>query len=159
MAQCGSDGGARTVDQAAHQADDEVTQASQHLGAMALADLAAVFIEVDIAYPVHALDGPVTAVDGQQLLGACLLRREIGQAVSVVCVLFAGFEIVGVALDLAELAEVGEVEVVVERGGGADTAVIDASVVFIDGVGLRGEWRSSRRPGCRRRCGVGYPWR
>ncbi len=52
--------------QAAQQADDGVSQASEHLRAMPLSDLAAVFVEDDVANPVEAVfNTPMSPVKGQ----------------------------------------------------------------------------------------------
>ena len=66
MADHAGDGLPRLTDQATQQADDGVSQAGEHLGAMALSNLAAVLVERDIADPMEAvLDTPVPPVEGQ----------------------------------------------------------------------------------------------
>ena len=76
MADHAGDGLPRLTDQATQQSDDGVSQAGEHLGAMALSDLTAVLVERGIADPMEAvLDTPVPPVEGQQLPGVGLFRR------------------------------------------------------------------------------------
>ena len=144
---CGTcDRGSRVGDQASQQADGEVAQAGEHLGAVALAHLAAVFVEGGIPYPMQAvLDAPVAAIEFQQPAGRGAGRAEIGDAVGEFSTLFAGFRKEGVALDQAGLAYVGEIQEIIERGRRAQGAFLDAPVGLIERAVLRGEWPSSRR--------------
>lgn len=146
MAHGTGDGSARMGDHAAQQADDEVSDRGEHLGAMAFAHLGAVFVESDVAHPMQAvLDAPVAAVERQQLAGAGLRRGEIGDGADPLGGLCGRFQLSDPAFDLAGLADVGEVEIGVERRSGADRALLDAPMALIDGGVLRGEWLASRR--------------
>jgi hypothetical protein len=101
--------------------------------------LAAVFVEGDVADPVQAIfDAPVAAVEGQELTGGGAGGIEIRDAVDALAAYDAGAWIDGVALDLPGLCDVGEIEVVVECGGGANRALFDASVGLINRGVLRG---------------------
>jgi hypothetical protein len=114
---------------------------------MGLSDLGAVLVEGDVADPVEAvLDTPVAAVEGEQALWRGLLGGEVGDAAHPLKALLTGLGEGDVTLDQAGLAKVGEVEIVVEGGGGADRALLNAPVSLIDGDVLRGGWRPSRRP-------------
>ena len=153
MAHGTGDGSAWMGNHAAQQADDEVSDSGEHLGAMAFAHLGSVLVESDVAHPMQAvLDAPVAAVERQQLAGAGVVWGEVGDEVGPLGGLCGGFRVRDLAFDLAGLADVGEVEIAVERGGGADRALLDAPMGLIDAAVLRGGWipsgrRRSPRPG------------
>ena len=147
MADHAGDGLPRLTDQATQQADDGVSQAGEHLGAMALSNLAAVLIERDIADPMEAvLDIPVPPVEGQQLPGVGLFRGEISDAEDLFCACPAGLGHGDLAFDPADLAHMGEIEIGIECNGGAKGALLDPTVSLVHRGVLRGEWIPSRKP-------------
>ena len=132
MADHAGDGLPRLTDQATQQADDGVSQAGEHLGAMALSNLAAVLIERDIADPMEAvLNTPVPPVEGQQLPGVGLFRGEISDAEDLFCACPAGLGHGDLAFDPADLAHMGEIEIGIERNGGAKGALLDPTVSLV----------------------------
>lgn len=117
----------------AQQADDEIAQAGHDAGAVAGADLRAIFIKGDIADPVGAVfDTPVAAVELEQLLGGCLVWGLTGQAEDLLDAAFSTFLLGDVAFDAKDLADVGEVEIGVQCGGGADATDFQPTVIGID---------------------------
>lgn len=74
------------------------------------------------------LDAPVAAVRCEYLLGVCLFRGAAGDAVGELCRSFPGCFFDALAFDGEGLSDVGEVEVVVQRCGDPDPAVLDTSV-------------------------------
>ena len=147
MADHAGDGLPRLTDQATQQADNGVSQAGEHLGAMALSNLAAVLIKRDIADPMEAvLDTPVPPVEGQQLPGVGLFRGEIGDAEDLFCACPAGLGHGDLEFDPADLAHMGEIEIGIECNGGAKGALLDPTVSLVHRGVLRGEWIPSRRP-------------
>lgn len=119
------------------QTDDEVSHRGEHPGAVALAHLGAVLVEGDIAHPVEpVLDAPMAAIERQQLAGRGLLRGEVGDDAHPFGALFPGFPVGDLAFDQAGLADVREIEIAVQRGGGADRAPLDAPMGLIE-CGLR----------------------
>lgn len=152
MAQGAGKRGSRSADDSPQQADDEVSDAGEHLRTVALAHLAAVFVESDVSDPVKAvLDAPVAAVERQKLTGRGACWVEIGDAADPLDARGAAVGVGDVALDLAGLSDVGEIEIVVEDGGGADRPLLDAPVGLIEGGVLRGEWIANRTLRDRRR--------
>jgi len=139
MADGGGNGLAGLLEQT-QQADDGVAQAGEHLRAMPFSDLAAVLVEGDIAHPVQAVfDAPMVPIEGQQPVCPGLLRGEVGEAEDLLGMCLAGFEAGHLPLDAADLADAGKVEVVVERRGGPDGALLDAAMSLVEGRVLRGE--------------------
>ncbi len=128
------------------QADDGVAQTGEHLRAMALADLAAVLIESDIAHPVEAVfDAPMVSIEGQQPVCPGLLWSEVGETEDLLGAYLAGLEPGHLPLDAADLADVGKVEVVVERRVGPDGALLDPAMSLVEGRVLRGKAPPRRR--------------
>jgi len=145
----------------AQQADDEVSQAGEHLGGVTGAHPTAVLVEGDVSDPVEAVfDGPVPPGKGEELFGGSSMRGAGGEAADRFPADLSGGAALGDALDQEDLGDVGEVEVVVELGAGPDAADLQAAVGFINGFVLRGEkrWRgrTARCPGA---AGAGCPWR
>ncbi len=141
----------------AQQADGEVSQAGEHLGAMAGAGSTAVLVEGHVSDPMEAVfDGPVCPEEGEELFGGCATRGAGGDAVDPFLSERFGGALFGDALDEEDLGDVGEVEVVIERGAGPDAADLEAAVALIDGFLLRGEksWRgrAARCPGAAGSC-------
>ena len=94
---------------------------------MTRADGAAVLVPVPVEEVVAAvLDGPVTAVIGQDGRGIGAVRGVVGEAVDGFGRTLAGGFLDDVAFDDEGLADARKVEVVVETGGGPDRALFDA---------------------------------
>lgn len=132
------------------EADGEVAQGGQDLGSEALAHAAAILVEGDVADPVQAVfDAPVAAVELDEALGGGLLWGQAGDEIGP---LGGGtaFSVDG-ALDAGDLGEVGEVEVVVEEGGGPGGTQLDAPVALIGLLGRGGKPTSRSLPGPRAR--------
>lgn len=68
---------------------------------------------------------------------------EAGDTVDGFTAVFVGEDFSGIALDTEDLADVGEVEVVVEFAAAPDVADFQPAVGFIDCGVRRGEKRSS----------------
>ena len=121
---------------------------------MGLADAAAVLIEGDIANVVEAVfDGPMTAAEVEQAGGVGFAGDQAGDAVNGFAVRFGADQVGGVALDAEDLADVGEVQIIVEFGAGPDLADFQAAVGLIGGGVFWGEKSSSgarRCPGASR---------
>lgn len=77
--------------------------------------------------------------ESKQSLRGSLLRGKRGNAVYGFGLGFAGFQIDSLSFELEDLAAVGECEVVVEQGGGAQGPDFNAAVAFIDRLVLRGK--------------------
>jgi len=101
---------------------------------------AAVFIEVPVQDVVAAVfDAPVVAIGGEELLRVCLLGLSAGDAVGDVEGDLAGLFFNKFSFDHESLLQVGEVEVVVESGGGPDFTGFDPTMirgVISDEIGL-----------------------
>ena len=122
------------------QTDDKVSHGGEHPGAVSLAHLGAVLVEGDIAHPVEpVLDAPMATIERQQLAGRGLLRGEVGDDARPFGALFPGFPVGDLPFDQTGLADVGEIEIAVQRGGGADRALLDAPMGLIERGLLRGE--------------------
>lgn len=123
---------------------------------MAGADLRAVLVEGDVADVVVAiLDGPVLAVRLEQRLGVGPLGATRSNEVDVLGALFARALVVAIALDASRLGEMREVEVIVEDGGGPDSAALDATVAAAPLLSAEGEKATSRWSPVLRRARVG----
>ena len=112
----------------ANDADGEASQAGGVLGAVAGSDAAAVLVPAAVEDVMGGLDGPVSAVQREQALGAGGVGGMAGDAVGVLDGLLAGGFGGDGALDEEGLADMGEGEVIVECRGGPDGAAFDASV-------------------------------
>lgn len=95
---------------------------------MPFADSAAVFIVVPIDDVMDRLDGPMFPIDFEHLLWRHLFRRSTGDAQGGLDSVFAGLFIDCLALDEPALADMREVEVIVECGGAPDTSCFDATM-------------------------------
>ena len=110
-------------------ADGEAAQRGDVLGAVAGADGAAILIPVPVEHVVAAvLNAPVGAIEGEH--GG---RRGAGGAVAGDAADRLGGGLGGLlhgdlTFDEEDLGEAGEVEIVVEAGGGPDCARLDASM-------------------------------
>ena len=54
------------------------------------------------------LDGPVSAIEGEQALGGSVVRGEAGDAVGGLAVALAGLDVAGVAVHGEDLSDTGE---------------------------------------------------
>lgn len=91
-------------------------------------------------------DAPMAAIGRQQVAGRGVPGIEVGDAKDAFGALFAGLGVEDLPLDLAGLAEVREIQAVVEGGGGADGALLDAAVGLIESAMPRGGWLPDRKP-------------
>lgn len=120
-------GGDAVVAAGLDHADGEATQECGVFGPVAGSDAAAVLIPVPVEHIMAAIfDGPVVAVEGEDALWIGGVWRVAGDAVGDFPGVSAGFLVDHVALDEKGLADAGEVEVVVEGGGGPDGAAFQA---------------------------------
>jgi hypothetical protein len=102
-----------------------------------------VFIEGDIADPVQAVfDGPVGAAELQDAGRLGFLSRKTGDAVDGLAAVFIAGQLGGAAFYTKDLAEIGEIQIMVELGAGPDVTDFQSSVGLINGGVLRGEKRS-----------------
>jgi len=112
------------------EADGKASKSGDVFRAIAGADAAAVFIEIPVQDVVAAvLDGPVAAIDGEELLGVCFLRLSTGDAVGDVVGDLAGLFLNGFPLDHEGLSHMGEVEIGVEFGGSPDFSGFDPAMI------------------------------
>jgi len=109
--------------------DGQATEAGDVFWTMAGAYPTAIFIKVPVDHIRAAiLDAPVPPVDVQEPLGVSLLRRATGDAIGEFGGVLARFLVEALALDEKDLADMGEVQVVVEGGTGPDVARLNAPV-------------------------------
>jgi hypothetical protein len=94
--------------------DGEATQSRDVFGAKAGSNARAILVVVPVDDVMHALDGPVAAIDGQHLLGGSLLGAAARDAQNGLASAFARLLDEGFALDQKDLADVGEVEIGIE---------------------------------------------
>ena len=136
----------------AGQGDGEVAQSSHHGRPVADADARAVLIEGDIPYVVGAvLDPPLAAVEGEQFVGISLGRCQAGDGKDGLVASLAGLQFRDLALDAADLRDMGEVDVVVEGRAGEQTPLLQAAVTLIEGLGAQGGNAPASMPGGRHR--------
>jgi hypothetical protein len=88
-------------------------------------------------------NGPVGAAELQYSGRVGSLGRQTGDAVDGLAALFATGQVGGAALYTEDLADIGEIQIVVEFGAGPDVTDFQSSVGVIDSGVLRGEKRSS----------------
>ena len=109
--------------------DGEASQAGGVFGAVAGADAATVLVEGPVEAMVGGVfDAPVAAVQGQERLGISGIGGVRGQAIGGFDAGVAGGFVEPGAAQPEDLADAGEVEVVVEGGGGPDGALLDAAM-------------------------------
>ena len=127
-------GGDAGVAVGADAADGEAAQAGGVLGAVAGADAQAILVEGVVEDVVDGLDLPVATVELEQALGVGGVGGVAGNAEGVFDGGLAGLLFGGGALDEEGLADVGEVQLAVEPGGGPDGAAFDAAVLEDGGL-------------------------
>ena len=136
----------------AGQGDGEVAQSSHHGRPVADTDAGAILVEGDIADIVGAvLDPPLTTVEGEQFVGVSLGRCQAGDGKDGLVASLAGLQFRDLALDAADLRDMGEVDVVVEGRAGEQTPLLQAAVALIEGLGAQGGNAPGSMPGDRHR--------
>ena len=78
---------------------------------------------------MHALDSPVTAVEGEQTLRRSFLGRTTGDAEGDFPGFLSGFLAASLAFDQKDLSDLREVEVVIECRTTPDSSGFDSSVI------------------------------
>ena len=121
-------GGDAVVGVGTDHADGEASQAGGVFGSVSGADAGAVLVEGVVEDVVEGLDGPVSAVEGEQALGVGGAGGVAGDAVGAFDGGPAGLLEDDGPLDEEGLADVGEVQVAVEARGDPDGAALDAAV-------------------------------
>ena len=121
-------GGGDAVGLGADDADGEAAQAGGVFGAVAGADAAAVLVPAGVEDVVGGLDDPVSAVEGEQAFGAGGFGGVAGDAEGLFDGVLGGGFGGDFAFDEEGLADLGEVEVIVEFRGGPDGAAFDAAM-------------------------------
>lgn len=111
------------------EADGEAAQTGDVCGSVAGAQGAAVLVPVPVEDVVVGLDTPVIAVVGEQARGLGAVGGVVGEAIDGLGGGLAGLLLDGVSLDGEDLSDLGEVQIVVERGGGPDGAAFQAPVL------------------------------
>jgi pantothenate kinase len=84
------------------------------------------------------LDPPVAAVEGEQSVRVGLRGSEAGNGEDGLVSLLAGFDLQDVALDAADLGDMGKVDIVVQCRGGEQLAALQAPVALIEGLAAPG---------------------
>ena len=112
----------------ADDADGEAAQPAGVHGSVSGADPAAVLVEGVVEDVVQGLDGPVAAIEFEDAFGVGGVGRVAGDAVGALDGGPAGLLVHDGAFDEEGLADVGEVQVAVESGGGPHGAALDAAV-------------------------------
>ena len=91
---------------------------------------AAVFVVVPINHVVATVfDAPMFAVGAKDFLGICLFGRAAGQPVNDFVATFTRFFVDAFPLDDEGLADIGKIQVLVERSGCPDFAGFDTAVI------------------------------
>lgn len=123
-----------------NQTDGEAAQAGDVLGAMAGADAAAVLIVVPIEDVMTAIfDRPVATVDFEQAPSIGLFGGTAGDAIGHLAGGLTGFFINRGPFNGEDLADMGEIHIIVEFGTGPDFTGFDAAMVGrVVGDTLRG---------------------
>ena len=122
------------------EADAEASQAGDVLGTVSSANAAAVFVVVPINHIVATVfDAPMFTVGLKDFFGISLFGRAAGHPVNDFVSLFTRFLVEAFPLDHKGLADMGEIQVLVERRGCPNFAGFDASVIgwgMVDKIGL-----------------------
>ena len=110
-------------------ADREATQAADVLRAMSGLDATAVLVKVPVEDIVAAIfDDPMTAVDLQQALGVGLIAGAAGDAVGEFPRAFAALLVDSLAFDHVGLADMGKLQIAIQRGGGPNSSRLDSAL-------------------------------
>lgn len=72
------------------------------------------------------------AVYPEQGLRRRLLGGRAGQTEAAVIVVLAALDVTDLPLDAVALADIGEVQIVIERGGGTDAPLFQATMAEVD---------------------------
>ena len=118
----------------------------------------AVFIEGDIPDIVtFVFYGPMPAIEGEELFRGGFWGGQAGNEVRDFASYFTGLEILRMPFDAGDLSTRGEIQIVVQIGGGPDFSDFQASMSFVQRFMLRGgsprsirgkRWRLSWSAGC-----------
>ena len=112
------------------EADGETAQSGDVLRAMSCPDAAAVFMVIPINHVVTTVfDAPVLAVRLKDYFGIRFFRLTTGYSVNNFVSTFTRFLFNAFSFNHEGLADMGEIQVLVERRGCPDFAGFDASVV------------------------------
>src|SRR5215210_7483170 len=94
---------------------------------------------------------PMTSVEGEQALWARLLGRQAGDQEDHLLVGFPGFDLLDAAFDACHLADMREVDIVVQQRARPDLSGLLPTMLFV--IGLKNEVRGEKRPSrTTRRC-------
>jgi len=108
----------------------ETSQTGDILWAVACTDAAAILIEIPIDHVVTAiLDCPVTAIQFENALWACLFWRAARYPQSDFVSNFSSFFIKGLPLDQEHLPDMWEIEVFIQRCTAPDAAGFNPAVI------------------------------
>ena len=95
---------------------------------MSLVQLAALFIPIPVKGIVDALDAPVFTIIGQNFLGISGFRGMIGYTIDDFSRVLTAFFTDRMTLDGKDLADTGEVEIIIEFRAGPDRTAFNAAV-------------------------------
>ena len=105
---------------------------------MPFADAAAIFIVVPVDDIMDRFDAPMSSIDFEHTFWRHLFRRSAGDAQDFLKGVFAGLFMDRLALDEPALADMWEVEVIVERGRAPDASCFDATMSQLRRLGKVG---------------------
>lgn len=142
-------------------ADRHVAEGRHDPRAILAPDLASVFVEGHVAYPMQpVLDRPVTPHQPQKLLRCLPARTSVAcEAVDDFCSRGASVEFRDVTFQAEDDLGVGEVEVPLQVFTQPDPAGLDSAVSLVVGTRLREKKSPTPPPRCRRATWVGCPSR
>ena len=109
--------------------EGEAAKTSDVFRAEASANTAAILIEVPVDDVMNAVDGPVASIDAEDTLGRCLFWGAAGDCVGDIERALAGLFFDAFALDAIDLAELREVEIVIEPCAAPDAPGFDAAMI------------------------------
>ena len=113
-----------------YNADGKSSKARDVFRAMAFADSASILIKIPVKNVMATVfDGPMAPVGGEYFLGIGLIRRSAVNAIGYFTGDFAGFIADGFSFDGEGLADMGEVQIIVQFGCNPDFSSFDAAVV------------------------------
>ena len=133
------------------QADSGVAQTGHHMRATSAADLRSIFVVGPVADIVEAVfDPPVAAVKSEKTRGVGFPCRKAGHHIRPLQDVFpalyqAAVQVSRDAVNAGNLADIGKLEVAVQRAARPNASDLDAAMPFIDRRMLRGEKPPFRR--------------
>ena len=153
-------GGDALAGSRADESDGEASEPGGVFGSVSGSDAEPVLVEGVVEDVVEGLDGPVSAVEGEESLRVCGLRGVAGDAEGAFDGGLSGLLEGDGSLDEEGLSDVGEVEMVVEFFGGSRWRGFRGARVRGRGVrGSRAGGVRRRRSGGLRGGWAGWPWR